>query len=262
MKREKEKYSIQAVDNALDVIEQFKGEKAELGITELSKNLEMQKNNVFRILATLEARGYVEQNKNSELYRLGIKALELGKAFLSHTGLIRVAQTYLRALQEQVNETVYLGILREGQVFYVEGVESTQALRVGSRIGTRLSPLCTAIGKAMLAFMEEEERAQIIEENEFCAHTPNSLKDAADFEEALKEVRAQGYALDMEEKDMGVVGVAAPIRNYNNEIVASISIVGPMTRMTKEALITNLIPNLQVQANALSAAIGYTGEAG
>jgi len=258
MKRPKEEYKIQSVVNALELLEQFKGERAELGISELSRILGLHKNSVFRLAATLESQGYLEQNRATENYRLGIKALELGKAFLSHTGLVRVASEKLRALSSQVNETCYLGILRDDMVFYIEGVESTQPLRVASRIGTRLSPLCTAIGKVMLAYVAEQERNQIISRSEFKVHTPCSILDQGKYEEELRGVIAQGYALEREEKDLGVINLAAPIFDYNHQVVAAVSISGPITRMTEEALRETLIPHLLNSAEEISQAIGYT----
>ncbi|PCI29507.1 MAG: IclR family transcriptional regulator [SAR324 cluster bacterium] len=259
MKREKEKYSIQAVENAMDVLEQFKGDKAELGITELSRNLSLHKNNIFRLLATLESRGYIEQNKNNDHYRLGIKSLELGKAFLSHTGLIKVSIGMLEDLCSQVNETTYLGIMRENQVFYIEDAESNQCLRVASRVGTRMSPLCTAIGKIMLAHADEDSRDQVMKDNSFVRYTPYTVIDQNVFLKDLQETKERGYALDKEEKDLGVVCIAGPVYNYNDEIVAGISISGPATRLTDDTVKEFYAPRVMECCRRVSTAIGYTG---
>ena len=259
MKRVKEKYSIQAVENALNVLEQFKGRKAELGITELSQNLELHKNNIFRLLATLESRGYIEQNKNNEHYRLGIKALELGRAFLSHTGLIKVAVEKLEELSNLVNETVYLGIMKKSQVLFIEDWESKQALRVASRIGERMSPLCTATGKLMLSFYSEEERNKVIKANKFVQYTKNTIMDESAFHEDLKVTHERGYAIDLEEKDEGVICIAGPIFNYNDDVVAGITISGPSTRLTEERLKEFYIEHLLETCKRVSIAIGYTG---
>lgn len=260
MKQAKEKYSIQAVDNSLDVLEQFFGEKGELGITEISRNLGLHKNNVFRLLATLEHRGYIEQNKNNEHYKLGIKALELGKAFLSHTGLIRVAQDRIVELSNLVNETTYLAILRDNQVFYIEDHESSQPLRVSSRIGTRMSPLCTAIGKIILANYDEDDRDRVIAANQFVKHTENSLSSVADYLEELEQARERGFAVDNEERDLGIRCVAGPIFNYNDQIVAGISLSGPVSRMSDERLEKVYIPAVLDACRDVSRAIGYTGK--
>ena len=259
MKKEKDKYSIQAVENALDVLEQFKGEKAELGITELSRNLSLHKNNVFRLLATLESKGYIEQNRNNEHYRLGIKSLELGKAFLSHTGLIKVALERLEKLCSEVKETAYLGIMREHQVFYIEDAEANQALRVASRLGTRLTPLCTAIGKIILAHYDEDEREKVIENNPIVRFTDNTILTKEKLLEELDMIKERGYAVDNEELDDGVKCIAGPVFNYNDQIVAGVSVSGPSSRLTAEQIENFYSKKVMECSRNLSIAIGYTG---
>ena len=102
VRRDKTNYVIQSVAHSLDVLEQFFGEVDELGVTELSKRLKLHKNNVFRLLATLEARGYIEQNKSSENYRLGIKCLHLGRRYIHHMGLVRQARPILAEVAQKV----------------------------------------------------------------------------------------------------------------------------------------------------------------
>lgn len=259
MKRDKEKYSIQAVENALNVLEQFQGKKAELGITELSQNLDLHKNNIFRLLATLESRGYIEQNKNNEHYRLGIKSLELGRAFLNHTGLIKVAVKNLEDLCNEVNETVYLSIMKKNQVLFIEDWEAKRALRVASRIGERLSPLCTATGKIFLTYASKEEQDTIIQKNQFIKYTDNTILTEDEYRKNLEEVEKVGYAIDNQEKDLGVVCIAGPIFNYNNDVVASISISGPSIRLTSETINDFYIKHVVECCKKVSTAIGYSG---
>ncbi|RMG96920.1 MAG: MarR family transcriptional regulator, partial [Candidatus Dadabacteria bacterium] len=106
-RRKKSSYIIQSVTNALDLLEEFRGEETELGVTELSKRLGLHKNNVFRLLATLESRGYIEQNKVTGNYRLGLKVLELGQVFIKHMGLLKMARPILEEIVEKCNETAY-----------------------------------------------------------------------------------------------------------------------------------------------------------
>ncbi|KAK3604214.1 hypothetical protein CHS0354_002022 [Potamilus streckersoni] len=259
MRREKSEYAIQAVENAFDVLEQFKGAKGSLGITELSANLGLHKNNIFRLLATMENKGYIEQDLNTEEYRLGIKSLEIGRAFLNHTGLLKVAKPILNELMESVNENVYLGLLKNDQVVYVEHVESTQALRVASRVGTRLSPLCTAIGKVILAHYSEHDRERIIANNKFVQHTPNTIMDKGKYVAELAKIREQGYSVDDQEYDFGVVCVGGPVMDYQKKVVAGISISGPSLRMDEKALRDIFVPKIKECSLKLSRAIGYVG---
>src|SRR5499425_989158 len=107
VRREKTNYIIQSVSHSLDVLEQFFGEADELGVTELSKRLKLHKNNVFRLLATLEARGYIEQNRASENYRLGLKCLQLGQSYINQTGFLTQAKETLEELVKSVDESCY-----------------------------------------------------------------------------------------------------------------------------------------------------------
>src|SRR5918912_3861014 len=105
VRREKSNYTIQSVSHALDVLEQFNGSVDELGVTELSKRLKLHKNNVFRLLATLESRGYIEQNRATENYRLGVRCLQLGQSYVEHMGLLRQARPIMAELDRQARQT-------------------------------------------------------------------------------------------------------------------------------------------------------------
>src|SRR5690348_18264294 len=147
VRRNKTNYVIQSVAHALDVLEQFFGDVDELGVTELSKRLKLHKNNVFRLLATLESRGYIEQNRATENYRLGIRCLQLGQAYVQHMGLLRQARPIMADLVRQVRETTYLAVLRRGAVVPVEVVEADRPVRIVSPVGDALPLHCTAVGK-------------------------------------------------------------------------------------------------------------------
>ena len=120
MRREKSNYVIQSVSHALDVLEQFSSEADELGVTELSKRLKLHKNNVFRLLATLESRGYIEQNRTTENYRLGIRCLQIGQSYAEHTGLLRQARPVLRELVRQSRETAYVAVPRRNAIVPID----------------------------------------------------------------------------------------------------------------------------------------------
>ena len=138
LQKKKADYEIKSVSNALDILEAFTGDEAELGVTELGKRLHLHKNNVFRLLATLELRGYIEQNRITENYRLGLKPLELGKAFQRHCGLTSHAKEILKKLVAVSNETASIGVFRGGKVIYIDVEETTKYVRVISRLGAVL----------------------------------------------------------------------------------------------------------------------------
>src|SRR5664279_4588567 len=174
-KKEKSEYLIQAVSHALDILEQFHGEIDELGVTELSKRLKLHKNNVFRLLATLESRGYIEQNKVTENYRLGLKTLELGQTFIHQMGLLRQSKPVLEDLVRECNETTYVAILKDFNIIYLDCVETDMTVRVVPRVGSWLPVYCTAAGKIQIAHMSDEELDSHLNARELKAFTENTI---------------------------------------------------------------------------------------
>jgi len=257
VKKDKSEYIIQAVSHALDLLEQFHDDVDELGVTELSKRLKLHKNNVFRLLATLESRGYIEQNKATENYRLGLKALELGQTFIKQMGLLRQAKPILEQIVEDCNETAYVAIYKEQHTVYLDVVETNLTVRVVSRVGSRLPAYCTASGKAHMAFMTDEELDALLSEIKLTQHTSTTVTSVEALKVELAKVREQGYAFDDEELDAGVRCLAAPIRDYTRRIVGAISISGPSMRLDNDRVENELVPLVLKAAADLSTRLGY-----
>ncbi len=256
-KREKNSYTIQSVTHALNLLEAFKEDKYELGVTDLSKRLNLHKNNVFRLLATLETRGYIEQNKATENYRLGVKSLELGQTFIKQLGLVRQAKPFLKEIVNQCNEMAYVGIFRQNSAVYLDVEEANQTVKVANRVGWSLPIHCTAIGKAQIMFASEEELEKLGILDNMERFTPNTIVDKGEFIKHLKEVAKQGYSLDNEEYDLGVRCVGVPLRDYTGRIVGGISVSGPSFRMTDEVLRKKIIPVVKEAGEKVSKRLGF-----
>ncbi len=255
VRREKSNYIIQAVAHALDVLEQFHTD-AELGVTELSKRLTLHKNNVFRILATLESRGYIEQNRSTENYRLGTKCLQLGQTYIQHMGLLQQARPVLFDVVKACRETAYVTVMRQGKVVPVDMVEPDQAVRIVSHIGESLPLHCTAAGKVHLAF-ETREEAQRSLPASLQTHTAQTITDRTLLEAQLNEISQKGYALENGEHLTDVQTVAVPIRDYTRTVVGSLAVSGPAYRIGLERLEHELVP-LTIQAGKdLSSRLGH-----
>lgn len=256
-RKEKSEYIIQAVDHALDLLEQFQGDIDELGVTELSKRLKLHKNNVFRLLATLESRNYIEQNRVTENYRLGLKTLELGQTFIKQMGLLRQSRPVLEALVKECNETTYVAILKDSHIVYLDVVETDLTVRVVPRVGSRLPAYCTAAGKIQLAYMTDEELDNYLPAKELKRFTANTITDRDEIKAHLARIVEQGYAIDNEEMDVGVCCVAAPIRDYTRRIIGAVSISGPSMRFSKERMEQELIPLVQRAGEDISTKLGF-----
>jgi IclR family KDG regulon transcriptional repressor len=256
-KKDKSEYIIQAVDHALDLLEQFQGDIDELGVTELSKRLKLHKNNVFRLLATLESRNYIEQNRVTENYRLGLKTLELGQTFIKQMGLLRQSRPVLESLVKECNETTYVAILKDSHIVYLDVVETDLTVRVVPRVGSRLPAYCTAAGKIQLAFMTDEELDHYLPTKELKRFTANTITDRNEFKTHLAKVADLGYAVDNEEMDVGVCCVGAPIRDYTRRIIGAVSISGPSMRFSKERMENELIPLVKRAGEDISTKLGF-----
>jgi IclR family transcriptional regulator, KDG regulon repressor len=257
VRRDKTNYVIQSVAHALDVLEQFFGETDELGVTELSKRLKLHKNNVFRLLATLEARGYIEQNKATENYRLGIKCLHLGRRYIHHMGLVRQARPILQELARKSRESAYVSIVRRDGVVPLEAAEpEDRAVRITPPIGMTLPLHSTAAGKAHLAFDAEAQLRSALPEN-LLRYTEHTIVDRARLLEQLEAVVREGYAVDTCEFVDEVASVAVPIRDYTRSVVGSLAIAGPAYRISPERITSETAPLLLEAARELSHRLGY-----
>ncbi len=256
-RRNKGSYVIKSVNHALNLLEAFTEDKDEIGVTELSNRLNLHKNNVFRLLATLETKGYIEQNKATENYRLGLKNLQLGQTFIKQLGLVRPVKPFLKEIVKECNEMVYLGIILQNSVVCLDVEEPNQAVKVTNHVGLRLPIHCTAIGKAQIAYSTEEELEKLGILDNMKRFTPNTIVNKVEFIKHIKEVARRGYALDDEEYNPGVKCVAVPIRDYTGRVVGGIAIPGPSFRMTEEKLKREIIPVLKAAGEKASKRLGF-----
>jgi DNA-binding IclR family transcriptional regulator len=260
MKKQKSEYSIQTVANALMLLEAFHDEE-ELGVTELSRRLDLHKNNVFRLLATLELQGYIEQSANSDRYRLGTRCLELGQSFLRSRMLLRRARPVLEELASRSGESSHLGVMRDFEVIHLDGAYSNQLVATGLRIGRHLPVHCTALGKVLLGCSPEEIHAVYdrirINERPLDLRTPATIVDSHKLFDQIRSAAVRGYALDLEECEPGLTCAAAPVFDDAGEVVAALSVSGPSFRMNEERLLGEIVPLVTDSAARLSRELGF-----
>ena len=260
MKKPKGEYAIQTVINAMRLLEEFR-DAEELGVTELSRRLELHKNNVFRLLATLEQRGYIEQSPHSERYRLGIRSLELGQSYARSNRMLRRARQILENLASEAHESAHLAVLRELEVVHLDGELADQMGLAGLRIGRRLPAHCSALGKVLLGCSAEAIRESydrdVIGESELARRTRETIVDRHKFFEHLRTVAVQGFAIDVEECEVGMCCAAAPVFDATGQVVAALSVSGPVFRLDDETLLRRIVPMVTASAERLSHDLGY-----
>lgn len=258
VRREKANYVIQSVAHALDVLEQFAGTIDEIGVTELSKRLKLHKNNVFRLLATLEARGYIEQNKITENYRLGLKCLQLGQTFIHQMGLLVQSRAILESLSKSVQESVYVAIRKGTSIIPLDFVEASRPVRVVSYLGTALPTHCTAAGKIHIVFEADGGARQSLTSS-LERFTEKTITDLTVLQESLIAVSEQGFAVERGEFSQDVNAVAVPIRDYTRTLVGTLAVVGPAYRLNEEAINQDVARQVMQAGNELSKRLGFPG---
>jgi len=248
--------SILVLEKTIRLLNRFDAGQLEWGVTELSLDLHINKSTVSKILSTLEAHRYLTQNPENRKYRLGLRFFEFGFLVADQMDLQKIAFPFMEELNKRVQETVHLVILDEFEIVYINKVESSQSLRIGTRVGGRLPAYCTGVGKVLLSGLSPEEMKKFLKKTPLKKLTPSTVTNPEKLKEALAQIRAQGYAMDNEEFSEGLVCVAAPIHNYSQRVIAAISISGPTNRM-KEKNFEKLIFIIKSTAQVISKQLGF-----
>ncbi len=223
--------ALSTVQNAARVLKAFLGHTEQLGPSELGRRLGLGKSTVHRLLSTLTAEGLIEQDPDTGGYRLGIVMFELGEAVRIHMDLHTAAVPVLAMLREETRETAQVGVLDRGEVVYVDRLESSHSLRLFTETGRRVPAHCTSSGKVLLAFMPAGPREELLTAAGLAALTPDTITDPARLRTELARIRARGWAEAVNEREIGVASIAAPVRNARGEVVAAISIGAPLVRL-------------------------------
>jgi IclR family acetate operon transcriptional repressor len=246
---------VQTVLKALDVLECLAAAQQPLSAPEVSRRCHMSRPTAYRFLVTLSNRGYVTDLEDGT-YRLGPRVLSLGSNLLNSLDLFELSKPDLYQLCHAANETAHLSLVEGLEILYINKVESSQSLRLYSKIGSRNALYCTAMGKAILAFLPQEERNVLLERIIFLARTPNTFTNRADLEQDLALTRERGFAIDDMEGEEGVRCVGAPIFDHTGRAFAALSISGPAYRLSLDRLL-ELAPLVIQAADSVSGKLGY-----
>jgi len=249
------KARLSSVANAIRLLTSFSGEEDELGITTLANRLRLAKSTVHRLAATLTGAGFLEQNSETGKYRLGVALFELGALVRRRMDVANEARPKLRELLEKTGETVQLGIVDHFSVLYVYEMESRRAIRMAAAVGGRAPLHCTAVGKVLLAYQPRDYVKEAIGRG-LTAYTPKTITKREAVLAMLDEVRLRGHAIDDEESESGLRGIAAPVRNHDGGVIAALGVAAPVQRMNKKVMQT-CVPSVIEAAAAVSARLGY-----
>ncbi|MCQ6560524.1 IclR family transcriptional regulator [Paenibacillus mendelii] len=258
MKEEQEKqdrYTIYSIEKALELIELL-SERESASLIELVDLLKQPKSSLYRIILTLEKRGYVERSDSDGKYCLGYKNLIITRNLLEKNNLRGSAIPEMNRLMERYGDTVNLGVLSNGEVLYLEIIEGTFALRMTDRVGSKAPLHATAMGKAITAFMEEPERNRLVSEMSLQKITDYTIVDKGKLLEQLETIRQAGYAVDDQEVVEGARCIAVPIFDMFGKAVGAISLSGALHRFPKERL-QEIAEEMKRSAGLISLKLGH-----
>jgi len=223
--------SIRAVERALDVLLCFTSATPELTMTQISERVGMHKSTVHRLLATLEAKRFVQRDPVTGIYQPGNRLLQM--AFLTHErkDLRNLAAPYMKQLNEAHRETITLSILDGSDMVYIDVLESPQAVKLAAKPGQRLPAFCTASGKVIIAFSPEKVIQQVFEQG-FPEYTKYTIRESEKMLHIIKLSRERGFAYSEQEFEEGINAVAAPILDRENHPLAAIAVAGPSYRLS------------------------------
>jgi DNA-binding IclR family transcriptional regulator len=248
---------VQAIDRAIMVLDCFTERKPQLRLSEITEILDINKSTLHGIISTLKYHGLIDQDDLTQEYRLGLKHIEYGQRVLDSMNISRIAKPIIERVCDELEETVHIGTLDDEEVVYIEKKESQQSMRIFTTIGARNPAHTTGVGKAMMAYLDEEELSNILPEV-LVKLTPKTITDRNQLKFELSQIRLRGFAYDNEENNLGLSCVAAPIFDYTGKAVYGISVSGPTMRMNSDK-ITRASRIVKEAADEISRKLGYRG---
>ena len=242
-----------SIMKALDIIEFLADQNNEpQRMCDIAEALKMNTSTVSRFLSSLASRGYVRQDADSARYFLSLRFCGIADRINANSQVYTLALPVMKEISGALKESVCLGIEQNTMVEYIGVVSAAdQMMRTMQRIGNRAPMHCTGIGKLLLCGHTQEEVRQILQQRGMEAFTPHTITDEEALFEELRRVREQGYAYDNEECEIGARCVAMPIYNQYHQIIAGLSVTGPIFRLTDQK-VQDFLPYFSAQAQRIS----------
>ena len=249
----------QSLEKSLLILEIMANAGQPMRLQDLAKAAQMPSSTILRFLNTYIKMGYVYQDGDSLRYALTLKLCRLTSSISSRYTIRDMAHSHMAALSEEFQESSCLAVEENMEVIYIDFIDSPdRMLRTWIRIGNRAAMHATGVGKAMLSFSPKEKLDRILREKELNSFTDNTITNEMALRAELQGICESGYAIDDEECELGARCIAAPIFDYTGEVVAAVSVSGPVNRMTLRKIDT-IKPVLLKAAAEISAHAGYEG---
>jgi len=249
-------YNVPNLERALSIMELLGSSQDGIGLSEISRLLEFPKNSVFRITSTLLNRGYLQREENTKKFSLTSRFQEIGVPPPREKNLLEESFEIMKEIRNHVKETVCIGSLIGNEGVLREQVAGSYPFKFLAEVGVRFPLHSNAPGKCLLAFIPESERKKILKEIQLKKLTPHTITRKKELLQDLEEIRIRGYSLDVEEHNLGVHCVGAPIFNESHYPVASLWVTGPIDRLKKDQL-KSVAKFMVTSARQISIRLGY-----
>lgn len=251
----RQKNTLSSVTNAMRILRLFKPKQMELNFTEITRQTNLPKGTVHRLIASLEREGFISKNPKTKHYRLGLSILSLGGIIFSHHELYKEGIPILKEVSETLDESAHLCLMENEKIVYLFRVESRHPDRLVTQIG-RMNPIhCTSEGLCILAFQSDEYIRGFLKQD-FYAYTAHTVTNPEQLLELLSGIREEDYCLLESSYYEGYTTIASPIRDHEGEVVASLSVIGNSDRITDERK-DAFIHEIKEGAQSISEHLGY-----
>ncbi len=251
-------YRVQVLDRAVAILQVLADAQNDLALVEIAERLDLHKSTTHRLLMVLEQHRLVRKNGNNGRFALGLRLFDLGSQAVARLRLREQARPFLERLVHDTGETAHIGVLDDGEIVSIANVEGPRTVRTPSTVGRRTAVHCSAVGKAVIAFLPQPALEETLARRPLRPFTSKTLVTRTALLADLRQVRVRGYAIDNEEIEKGLRCVGAPVRDYSDEVIAALSIAGPAFRITMDR-IPVLARSVRQLAQDLSAQLGYRG---
>ncbi len=246
-----------SLERALQILNAFSPERSELPLGQISEMLGLSKATVLRLCSTLIKFGFLRQDLESKKYSLGLKVFELYSIVFSSFSLTRIASPHLTKLESKLGKTVFLGILEDDELLYVDKREgSKDGIRFTSNIGKRRPPYWGMLGPVLMAYLPEDEIERLLAKSPLAVTARKSHTTKEQYKKWLDDIRKQGYVVEDETAFEGIGGVAAPIRDFSGRVLAAVG-VGYIASSIDSKTLKQIIREVTATAFAISEELGH-----
>ena len=252
-----ELYRVQALDRALDILDSFTFQNREMSLSEIVQRTGLNKTTVKRLVSNLTRRAYLKQDLDSKRYQLGLRLFELGGIIFSSFSLRKVAAHYSTFLRDETGGTLLLGTMMEDHLVYIDKHEGNSMVRISPSIGWRRKLNFGMLGMTLMAHIAVRKMRNILKQYPLEAYTPFSLTEEGKFILRLEKIREDGFVVEREEAVEGIIGIAAPIRDYSRQVVAALGVSLPIARGNKDVEVLRIVNLVKKACDDISNDLGY-----